>query len=293
MKRIFLLLLTTSLTGLLIYCGSNESGLIGPEPNNGKILKTGSLKKHAEQLKAVGLKMDEIDIFLSLNWFNFDLESQYDFISDGAAFAFNNDPNQLLSLDMGDVILNTPQESFKFFKLNEGSEAIYSLQKAYYDSTQTPLDQLVRVPFKAFSSYAFNITGSSKVNGFNVAFKTPSAKYEITSHKRIDSHDFSEDLTITWEKGNNEDNVILLAWADKYEFSMEDIGKFAVFSEKVDAATGTYTISKEELKKITGGSTKFKLHIDLSCVNLEVIKKGNTNIAVGSTIGSYIALSAK
>lgn len=256
-----------------------------------------TLDGEASILKSSGVNVDSANAFFVLRW----SEPPQRFPSDAtvkghaSAVAYEK-PTTLrdrsaLGLDMGTVSVQLGQDKFDLTKLVRDALGVrYGQFGGPHGGPKGPhggmggprggrggpnggqggpndnLPAIVNIPFVAGGNYQFEVTGSDKVAAMKLDIQAPAKLVQITSLADKDTIDATQDLTIKWEGDATVNNMVLvLAPARKP-------GRFGggpgqpvepVF-QRLDAATGSYTISAQTLQDLVSKSGAKALGLHLS-----------------------------
>ncbi len=266
-------------------------------------LKHPGLKKQMKAFEATGMDIDDADVIFSLMWTPYhDDNGQPRTFSDAFAIAINesafSDTNftEPFSFDMGTVSVHYAQTTTELKKYDDQGfgEVFYTLHDFWsYDSTDG--SAMADIPFFPGETYRFEATGADKIPALSAEITTPNEAVEITGPANESTHDRNQPLTITWPAGRSGEELFLSVWSDPYLEYFEHDSTFCDtdsigfeyheypegIMKNVDAAAGEYTISAEDLGKLSGNKDgQFILLIDLYSYQINVVEKENTKVAI-------------
>lgn len=196
-------------------------------------------------------------------------------------------------LDMGDVFINYSGNQIEMQKRFHDRRGIaYSLFKRPFGHSENLLQYLPN------TEYQFEVTGSDVFAPITITLVSPAALMDITSHQSGDIINPAEDLTITWE-GGNEGKVGLRLMphlrphrgSSGHHGMGEDYPPFdRVIFIILDTNTGTYTFSAEQIQEILNGINANGLMTEVSQMDFGEVEHPNGILRTAMRNGSSVML---
>ncbi len=113
-------------------------------------------------------------------------------------------PFSQAGIDMGSVFFTYPSDRIELLEQETPDGGI-----VYSNFSRPPGSPVEVIEFTPDASYEFEVTGSDLFSPVTFSLTSPSSLIKITSHSHGDVINRDEDLTITWEGGEADKEVVL------------------------------------------------------------------------------------
>lgn len=208
-----LVLLTMGLVIILYLTACNDQPTSPNQFNStdSELFKFATLESDISLMEEDGMHFVEGDGIFSLGWNEifrpFDDNSHVKGMAFAVVFGENNSGSPDFpgdGVDIGTVNINYSGNEIEMHKMyHERRGTAYSLfQKPFGDSEQL-------LTFIPNTDYQFVVSGSDSFSPLTITLTSPSSLININSHSHGDVIDVTQDLTLTWEGGNNLSDVAI------------------------------------------------------------------------------------
>jgi hypothetical protein len=209
-KSIFIIFFAIVVTTLFVSCDSvNDPGKDSFRSEKNYSYET--IDSDLSLLKEGGMDIEGADGVFSIGWneifrpFNTGSEVM------GTAFAvaFGEDAGTFAhfrkrGINMGSVFINYASNQVQMHKhLDDRKGIAYTLFKRPFGRSENVLE------FIPNEDYQFEVTGSDQFSATTFTLTSPEALINITSHNHADEIDPTQDLTLTWEGGTDDEKVAI------------------------------------------------------------------------------------
>ncbi len=201
-------------------------------------------------LKEGGMDIDAAAGIFSIGWNEifrpFDDERHIMGMAFAVAFGEPNDRHKF-GLNMGSVFINYGDHQMELHKkTNDRRGTMYSLFKRPFGDS----DQLLE--FIPNTEYQFEVTGSDRFSPITLSLISPDALMDITSHDHGNVIDPAQDLTVTWEGGNDDGKVAvrLMPFSLRKKGRKDRLLFDHIIFEILDTNTGEYTFTAERIQEL-------------------------------------------
>ena len=201
-------------------------------------------------LKEGGMDIDAAAGIFSIGWNEifrpFDDERHIMGMAFAVAFGEPNDRHKF-GLNMGSVFINYGDHQMELHKkTNDRRGTMYSLFKRPFGDS----DQLLE--FIPNTEYQFEVTGSDRFSPITLSLISPDALIDITSHDHGNVIDPAQDLTVTWEGGNDDGKVAvrLMPFSLRKKGRKDRLLFDHIIFEILDTNTGEYTFTAERIQEL-------------------------------------------
>ncbi len=201
-------------------------------------------------LKEGGMDIDAAAGIFSIGWNEifrpFDDESHIMGMAFAVAFGEPNDRHKF-GLNMGSVFINYGDHQTELHKKTDDRRGtMYSLFKRPFGDS----DQLLE--FIPNTEYQFEVTGSDRFSPITLSLTSPDALMDITSHDHGNVIDPAQDLTVTWEGGNDDGKVAvrLMPFSLRKKGRKDRLLFDHIIFEILDTNTGEYTFTAERIQEL-------------------------------------------
>jgi hypothetical protein len=300
-------LLVSSLTllasaGIFVACESmNGPQAVDESQTVGESFDISALASETGILRTAGVNADSANAFFVLRWSQGHGRFQdSDTIKGHASAVAYQEPTTLrdrnaAGLDMGAVSVLNGQNTYTLAKIasdivgvrygmfggpHGGPKGGIGGRRGGHGGPRGELngDPIARVniPFVAGSTYQFAITGSGDVAAMTLDIQAPSQLLQITGLADKDTIDATQDLTVTWQGDAAANNVVLVIAPAFKRGRFGGAGQpVEPIFQRVDAASGSYTIAAQTLQDLLSASNANAVNLHLTQSVLREITDAN------------------
>ena len=323
MKKFKLIIAVSFLSIAFLISGCDNDD--GVSSHQGQEIKVGSTaspkaqfaqKKQMDRLQKAGINTENLDAYFSLGWTSYPAYDSTETINEIYSFGYAGafDEATYKNFDMGDVAVSYGSDKTDFnkyeyeFTYTDEQGNVVTEKDIFYDLYKFPMTEEeimdenflfeeVELPYFGGQDYVFTATGSDEFPAVTISVTAPAEQLEITEPKSDVEIDLNTPLTIKWQGGQGTSQLFLsvypmLDWENISEDDWDSIDEefdfdFGVFKE-VDANTGEYTLTPEEMKSISEDDLIIGLFIDVYNYNVVSTNEGGKNIVAELHLGNSI-----
>ena len=211
----------------------------------------------------------------------------------GMAFAVAfGEPNDRLKfgLNMGSVFINYGDHQMELHKrTNDRRGTMYSLFKRPFGDS----DQLLE--FIPNTEYQFEVTGSDQFTPITISLTSPSSLMNITSHSFGDVIDPTQDLTVSWEGGNDDGKVALrlMPHFRRHKDRHDRLHFEHIIFEILDTNTGEYTFTSEQIQELLNGVDARHFVLGVSQMDFGEVEHDNGVLHTAMRNGKSVMLAVQ
>ena len=292
---------------LLIGCQS-EPNSPGNENYSNDQLSYKTVDSDLGLMKSGGMPIDSSAGVFSIGWNEMFRPSMDSSEIKGMAFAvaFGERPTDLphfrkFGLDMGDVFINYSGNQIEMYKHNHPRRGIaYSLFERPFGHCES--ENLLQ--FEPNTEYQFEVTGTDVFAPITITLTSPSALMNITSPTFGEIINPAEDLTITWEGGNEGKVGIRLMPDFRHRRGHHDgpggmhggpgpdqnPPMHRVIFIILDTNTGTYTFTSQQILELLEGIPANGLRAEVSQMEFGAVEHENGTLRTAMRNGNSVMM---
>ncbi len=291
-KTLPLILLTSAF--VFVFTACNEVN--GPQRDSFLADKNNSFETIDSDLfllKEGGMDIDAAAGIFSIGWNEifrpFDDESHIMGMAFAVAFGEPNDRLKF-GLNMGSVFINYGDHQTELHKrTNDRRGTMYSLFKRPFGDS----DQLLE--FIPNTEYQFEVTGSDQFTPITISLTSPSSLMNITSHSFGDVIDPTQDLTVTWDGGNDDGKVALrlMPHFRRHKGHHDRLHFEHIIFEILDTNTGEYTFTSEQIQELLNGVDARHFVLGVSQMDFGEVEHDNGMLHTAMRNGNSVMLAVQ
>ena len=291
-KTLPLILLTSAFAFIFTAC--NEVN--GPQRDSFLADKNNSFETIDSDLfllKEGGMDIDASAGIFSIGWNEifrpFDDESHIMGMAFAVAFGEPNDRLKF-GLNMGSVFIIYGDHQTELHKrTNDRRGTMYSLFKRPFGDS----DQLLE--FIPNTEYQFEVTGSDQFTPITISLTSPSSLMNITSHNFGDVIDPTQNLTVTWEGGNDDGKVAirLMPFSLRKKGRKDRLHFNHIIFEILDTNTGEYTFTSEQIQELLNGIDARHFVLGVSQMDFGEVEHDNGVLHTAMRNGNSVMLAVQ
>ena len=244
-------------------------------------------------LKEGGMDIDASAGIFSIGWNEifrpFDDESHIMGMAFAVAFGEASDRLKF-GLNMGTVFINYGDHNVELHKrTNDRRGTMYSLFKRPFGDS----DQLLE--FIPNTEYQFEVTGSDQFTPITISLTSPSSLMNITSHSFGDVIDPTQDLTVTWEGGNDNGKVALrlMPHFRRHKRHHDRLHFDHIIFEILDTNTGEYTFTSEQIQELLNSVDARHFVLGVSQMDFDQVEHDNGVLHTAMRNGNSVMLAVE
>jgi hypothetical protein len=268
LKKSFALLLIVFVLGFLFNACNNVNS---PDDRFSDFLENSSFQTIDSDLfllKEWGMDIDASAGIFSIGWNEIfrpmDDELQIRGMAFAVAFGESNDRGKF-GLNMGSVFINYGDHNVELNKkTNDRRGTMYSLFKRPFGDSDQLLEFIPNI------EYQFEVTGSDRFSPITLSLTSPEALMDITSHDHGNVIDPTQDLTVTWEGGNDDGMVAvrMMPFSLRKKGRRDRLHFDRIIIKILVSNTGEHTFSSAQIQELLNNVDSAHLMVGVSQMDI-------------------------